>query len=376
MPRITLMLPLALATLACNLSARPAASLEPTATAYPAQPSYTPLPTYTPYPTATYPPGFTPVPTSTALAPETPAPALPGEGPSLGGCPLYPADHIWNVRVDSLPVDPNSDRYIAALGAATGLHPDFGAGLWEGSTIGIPYTTVGPDQPLVPVSFYYPDESETGPYPIPADVPIEGGPDSDGDRHLLILSTGDCLLYEVYDAWPQPDGSWEAGSGAVFDLRGHALRPDSWTSADAAGLAILPGLVRYEEVAAGEIRHAIRFTASAIRYSYTWPARHRAECGGYGEDDVSVPPMGQRFRLKSEFDISGYSPQTQVILRAMQRYGMVLADCGADWYISGAPDDRWVNDVLVPEFSSVPGSAFEAVDVSGLMLDPDSGQTR
>ena len=296
------------------------------------------------------------------------------EPPTLGACPLLPADNVWNARVDALPLDPHSDDYVASLGANAGVHPDFGAGLWEGAPIGIPWASVGAGQPTVDVGFYYPDESDPGPYPIPPDAPIEGGPRSDGDRHILVVDHDACLLYELFDAQPKRDGSVDAGSGAVFDLTSNALRPAGWTSADAAGFPILPGLVRYEEVAAGEIRHALRFTAADIRHAYVWPARHRATCGGHGDDDLSVPPMGQRFRLKAAFDVSGYSPQVQVILVALQRYGMLLADCGSSWYLSGAPDPGFDDDALVSELRTVPGSAFEAVDVSGLMASPDSGQ--
>ena len=221
------------------------------------------------------------------------------------------------------------------------------------------------------MSFYY-DDSDPGPYPIPPDAPIEGGAGSHGDRHVIVVDQDACLLYEMFDAHPNGNGSWNAGSGAVFDLNSNALRPDGWTSADAAGFAILPGLVRYEEVESGEIAHALRFTAPDIRDAYVWPARHRATCGGHGENDLTVPPMGQRFRLKASFDVSGYSADVQVILTAMKQYGIVLADCGSSWYVSGVPDERFDNDSLVPELHGVPGSAFEAVDTSSLQVDPDS----
>jgi hypothetical protein len=289
--------------------------------------------------------------------------------PTVAGCAVFPPDNIWNVPIDTLPVDANSSLYVATIGASAHVHPDFGSGLWDGGPIGIPYTDVPGAQPLVDVSFYYADESDPGPYPIPPDAPIEGGPDSDGDRHVLVIDRDNCMLYELFDAWPQTDDSWEAGSGAIFDLNSHALRPDGWTSADAAGLPILPGLARYDEVAAGQIRHALRFTAPQTRRAYVWPARH------YASDltGAQYPPMGQRFRLKADFDISGFSPDVQVILQALKTYGMILADNGSAWYISGAPDERWDNDAL-HELHDVPGSAFEAVDVSSLMIDPDSGQ--
>lgn len=304
-------------------------------------------------------------------APPAKAQTIPSLPPVVAGCEVFPFDNIWNTPIDALPVHPNSAAYIDAIGANATVHPDFGSGLWAGGPIGIPFIDVPGDQPRVAVSFYYDDESDPGPYPIPADAPIEGGADSDGDRHVLVVERESCVLYELYDAHPKPDGSWEAGSGAIFDLRSHALRPAGWTSADAAGLPILPGLVRYDEVAAGEIRHAVRFTAPRTQRAYVWPARHFAS----SLTDERHPPMGQRFRLKTDFDISGFSPDVQVILRALQRYGVILADNGSPWYISGAPDERWDNDIL-RELRQVRGADFEAVDVLSLMVDVDSGQAR
>jgi hypothetical protein len=224
----------------------------------------------------------------------------------------------------------------------------------------------------VSVAFAYRDESDPGPYPIPAKPPIEGGADSRGDRHILIVDRDRCILYELYSAWPQPDGRWQAGSGAIFDLRSNALRPAGWTSADAAGLPILPGLVRYEEVLAGEIRHALRFTAPQTRRDYVWPARHHAS----DLTQPHYPPLGQRFRLRADVDLSGFSPEVQVILRALKAHGMILADNGAPWFISGVPDERWDNDTLVGELRQLRGADFEAVDGSSLMLDPNSGQVQ
>ncbi|HLF87852.1 MAG TPA: hypothetical protein VI451_02825 [Anaerolineales bacterium] len=318
---------------------------------------------------------------STPLPPNSPTPTYPstappqGGSPTLDGCPVFPTDNIWNARVDQLPVHPNSDAYIASIGADETLHPDFGSGFWpenSNSPIGIPFTTVPGIQQTVVISYTaYGDESDPGPFPIPPDAPIEGGPDSDGDRHVLVLDQDNCVLYELYYAWPNSDGSWNADSGAKFDLNANApLRPAGWTSADAAGLPILPGLVRYDEVMSGAINHAIRFTAPVTQNTYVWPARHHA-----GDPGAYLPPMGMRFRLKAGFDISGFSPEVQVILTAMKQYGIILADNGSAWYISGAPDENWDNDNL-HELGDVPGFAFEAVDSSVLMLDPDSGQVR
>ena len=288
------------------------------------------------------------------------------------GCAIFPADNIWNTPVDTLPVDANSAAYIASIGADIGVHPDFGSGTWDGEPIGIPYIVVSGTQPGVPIHFVeFGDESDPGPYPIPPDAPVEGGPDSSGDRHVLVVDADNCMLYELYHAYPQSDGSWNAGSGAIFDLRSNALRPADWTSADAAGLPILPGLVRYDEVAAGEIRHALRFTVPETRRAYVWPARHFAS----SLTGTEYPPMGQRFRLRADFDISGFSFEVQVILRALKRYGMIIADNGASWYLTGAPDERWNNEEL-HELHQVQGSDFETVDVSSLIVDPDSGQVR
>jgi hypothetical protein len=288
----------------------------------------------------------------------------------MQGCQMFPPDNIWNTPVDVLPLDARSVAYVSSIGATTGLHPDFGT-VWEGAPIGIPYTVVPGDQPTVPVSFEYSDESDPGPYPIPPNAPIEGGPSSTGDRHILIVDQDHCKLYELYSAYPQADGSWTAGSGAIWDLSSHLLRLDGWTSADAAGLPILPGLVRYDEVQAGAINHAIRFTAVRTQRAYVWPARHRAS----SITDPDVPPMGQRFRLRASFDVSPYPPEVRVILTAMKRYGIILADNGSNWYISGAPDSRW-NDSNLGMLRNVRGSDFEAVDVSVLMIDSDSGQIR
>jgi hypothetical protein len=295
--------------------------------------------------------------------------------PQIGGCPIFPASNIWNTPVDALPIHPNSSVYIDSIGVDDGLHPDFGSGVWPpGSTspIGIPYIDVPGDQPLVPIDFTsWPGESDPGPYPIPPGAPIEGGPDSDGDRHVIVLQREECILYELFYAFPQPNGSWEAANGAIFDLNSHALRPDGWTSADAAGLPILPGLVRFDEVASGAIRHALRFTAPDTQKAHIWPARHDAS-NLTGEE---YPPMGLRLRLREDYDLSTFSPQVRVILQALKTYGMILADNGSPWYISGVPDERWDNDVL-HEVDQVLGSDFEVVDTALLMIDPDSGEAK
>jgi hypothetical protein len=295
--------------------------------------------------------------------------------PTLGGCPVFPTDNIWNVPIDNLPVDPNSSAYVAAMGANSKAHADFGAGVWppgSDSPIGIPFLVVPSSQPLLPINWTnYGDESDPGPYPIPLNAPIEGGPNSDGDRHVLVVRQGECKLYELYRAFPA-GGGWDAESGAVYTLTVNGpLRPAGWTSADAAGLPILPGLVRYDEVATGEINHALRFTSNTTRNAYVWPARHRAP---YNSTPNS-PPMGQWFRLKASFVIdSRFSPEVQTVLRALKKYGMVLADNGSSWYLSGAPDERWDNDDLHALDNYVKGSDFEAVDVSALMVNTNSGQ--
>lgn len=292
-------------------------------------------------------------------------------GAQVGACPVLPVDNIWNAPVDGLPRHPSSDAFVATLGATRGVHPDFGT-VYEGAPIGIPYVTVPGNQPRVRVTFEYDDESDPGPYPIPPNAPIEGGASSDGDRHVLVVDRDNCILYELFYAYPQADGSWEAGSGAIYDLRSNALRPAGWTSADAAGLPILPGLVRYEEVVSGEIAHALRFTAPQTQSAYVWPARHEAS----SLTGSQYPPMGLRLRLKASFDLSGFSPPVQVILRALKKYGMILADNGSAWFVSGVPDSRWNDDMLVGELARVKGSDFEAVDLDSLRVTSDSGATK
>jgi len=290
-------------------------------------------------------------------------------------CEIFPGDDAWNTRIDHLPTHVRSADYIASLGSTRTLHPDFGSGEWppgSGSPIGIPYIEVPEETSTVPITYdAYGSESDPGPFPIPLDAPVEGGAGGTGDRHVIVVDRFRCELFELFDAHPGPGNSWTAASGARFDLTSSELRPDGWTSADAAGLPIFPGLVRYDEVDAGEITHAIRFTADRTQKAYVWPARHHAS----SDTSTSLPPMGQRFRLKASFDTSGFSPGVRVILTAMQRYGLILADNGSSWFISGAPDDRWDNDML-RELKGIPGSAFEAVDASSLMINPDSGSAR
>lgn len=290
----------------------------------------------------------------------------PGRSPTLADCPLFPPDHIWNRAIVDAPLHALSATWVDTIGRDRTVHPDFGSGLWEGSPIGIPYTTVSGPQARVAVDFYYPDESDVGPYPLSSDVPIEGG----GDRHALVVDTDACVLYEVFDV-SHEGGSWQGGAGAVFDLNGYELRPAGWTSADAAGLPILPGLVRFEEVEAGAIEHALRFTVPHTRNEYVWPGRHQAS-SRTGEQYL---PMGQRFRLRADFDTGGFSQQALVVAEALKTYGMILADNGSAWYLSGAPDERWDNDAL-RDLKQITGDDFEAVDVSALMIDADSGQSR
>jgi hypothetical protein len=297
--------------------------------------------------------------------------AAHAQAPTIGpACTVFPADNIWNTPVDQLPVAPNSSTYVNTIGASTGVHPDFGGGTWNGGPIGIPFITVPGSQTKYAATFLYADESDPGPYAVPLTAPIEGGSASTGDRHALSIDINNCILYELYNAFPQTS-SWQADSGAIFNLLLNNLRPSGWTSADAAGLPIFPGLVRYDEIAAGEIRHALRFTVPQTQKAYVWPARHYAS----SLTGAQYPPMGVRFRLRASFDISSFSPTNQIILNALKKYGMMIADNGSAWYLSGAPDSRW-DDSDLHNLGAVHGSDFEVVDVSGLMISPDSGQAR
>jgi hypothetical protein len=281
--------------------------------------------------------------------------------PGAPRCPVFPASNPWNQRVDRLPVARDSDGIIASIGLDDHVHADFGSGLWEGGPTGIPITVVRGTQRKVGVDFDYADESDRGPYPIPRTVKIEGGPASDGDRHAIIVDRDRCRLYELFALYPTGSGGWRAGSGAIWNLRSNRLRPAGWTSADAAGLPIFPGLARYDEVARGRIDHALRFTVRRTRRAYVYPARHFAS----DATDPALPPMGLRVRLKASFDTRPFPRQARIVLEALKRYGMIVADNGSDWYISGAPDPRWSNDQL-HTLHRVTGSAFEVVDGTSL----------
>ena len=279
------------------------------------------------------------------------AKAPPDAPPHEGACPVFPASNPLNRDISHAPVDSNSARYIESIGAQIHLHADFGTP----PSYGIPYSVVGPHQPRVSIHFTeYGEESNPGPYPVPPGAPVEGAGE-EGDRHVLVLQEGTCKLYELYSAQRKGSG-WDAGSGAVFNLRSNALRPEGWTSADAAGLPIFPLLVRYPEVKSGRIDHALRVTVERTQRGYIHPATHFAS----NSSDPSLPPMGLRLRLKASFDLSGYHGEALVVLRTLERYGLIVADNGSSWYITGAPDPRWNNEDL-DQLKQVPGSAFEAV---------------
>jgi hypothetical protein len=292
-----------------------------------------------------------------ALAFAVPATAAPVPVTGAPSCPVLPDTNVWNKPVTGLPLHPNSKAIVKAIGSNMPVHADFGSGFWDGGPIGIPITVVDSSQATTSVQFGYADESDPGPYPIPSDVAIEGGNASDGDRHALIVDSDSCRLYELFSLHRSP---WRAGSGAIWSLTSNALRPKGWTSADAAGLPILPGLVRYEEVAAGHINHAIRFTVSRSRRAYVYPARHYAS----SLTSRSLPPMGLRLRLRRDFPVKSFPRQARVVLVALKRYGMIVADNGTSWYLSGAPDARWDNDQL-HTLGKVKGSDFRVVDTRG-----------
>ncbi len=281
-----------------------------------------------------------------------------GLGASLGGFRPFPNDNAWNLDVSNVAVDPNSSGIINNFVGSVGLHPDFGAGEYQGSNMGIPYTVVDGTQALATINFTaYGDESDPGPMPVPANAAIEGDPNpGSGDRHVLVLDKDNCFLYELYSSHPGSNGSWDAGSAAVWDLLASEQRPWGWTSADAAGLPIFPGLVRFDEVAAGEIKHALRFTLPQTSNSVVLPATH------FAGSSNGAPPMGTRMRLKSSFDTSSFPASVKVILAAMKKYGLILADNGSSMYISGAPDSRWSNDDL-HTLGQVPSSAFDVLQL-------------
>jgi hypothetical protein len=309
------------------------------------------------------------VPAATAIIPTTTSTSAltqtTDQGPHIGSCPMFPADNFWNARIDSLPIDPHSDSWIDSIGRTESFHMDFGSGEYDGGPIGIPYNVAaGSAVPKFEPEFDYSDESDAGPYPIPENPNIEYS----SDHHILTVDTDTCRLYEIYDASFE-NGRWRGGSGAIWDLNSNVLRPADWTSADAAGLPILPGLVRYDEIAMGSISHALRFTAEDTA-GYIWPARHQTD-----DPQDGTPPMGARFRLKANYDISGFSPEMQILLQAMKTYGIVLADNGSNWYVTGAPDEHWDNDML-HTLDVLTGDDFEAVDTPVLMVDVNSGEVK
>ena len=288
-------------------------------------------------------------------------------GPELAGCPVFPTDNYWNTDISRLPVDRRSRTWLSHMSTGRDLHPDFGPSYGDGPDYGIPVTVVDGDHATVRVRFRYAGESDPVRYPFGPDTRIEGGRGSDGDKHAVVVDASTCRLFETWDTTVR-DGRWRAGSGATWSLRSNALRPDGWTSADAAGLPILPGLLRWREVRDGSVTHAIRFTTDLTADRHVWPARHDAGSGsGY-------PPMGARFRLQKSFSAAGFSDEARTVIRAFKHYGLVLADNGSPWYFQGEQNRRWPAD-LVEELTSIPASAFRAVDTRGLKVSGDSGRT-
>lgn len=300
-----------------------------------------------------------PVPVPPAPTQPTPAPTIPPTPtpthPAVGSCPIFPADNSWNQDISGLKVHPNSANYMTYIKNLSGnqfLHADF----WGNGEYGIPFVTVGKDQKKVPINFTdYGDESDPGPYPIPDNAPVEWGNSSDGDRHVIVVDQNACMLYELYNAHKTQTG-WDASSAAKYDLRSNALRPDYWTSADAAWLPIFPGLARYDEASKNEIRHALRVTFSKTQRGFIHPATHYAS----SIKDANALPMGLKLRLKADFDTSKYTGEARAILEALKKYGLIVADNGSNWFITGASDTRW-NDDNLNQLKKVPGSAFEAV---------------
>jgi hypothetical protein len=298
------------------------------------------------------------------------SPAAVDASPSIGGCPAFPASNVWNTDISNLPIHPRSGAWIGSMGGAGRLlHPDFGPS--GGFPYGIPFNVVDAGHPRINLTFDYSPESDHVAYPFGADTSIEGGPGAGGDRHAIMIDASSCTLYELYDARYNGASASTAGSGATWSLRGNGLRPATWTSADAAGLPIFPGLLRVEEVQAGSVQHAIRFTAQQTDRSFIWPARHQAGAAA----NPALPPMGARFRLRAGFDASRYSAATRVVLAAMKQYGMILADNGSNWYFQGAAESGW-SDTMISELKTVPAGQFDAVDESSLMIDPNSAQAR
>jgi hypothetical protein len=330
----------------------------------PVKPTPTPTP---PKPTPTPTP---PKPTAVAPVPKPPVGTAPGNDVLAGtNCQIFPSDNYWHADIRSLPVNTHSAQWMSAMGSATRkLHPDFGPS--GGVPYGIPITVAKAGHPRVKVAFDYADESDPLTYPLGSDTLIEGGPNSGGDQHAIVVTADTCELFEAWNT-NQTSSGWTAGSGAHWSLSSDALRPNTWTSADAAGLPILPGLLRYDEVAAGHVNHAIRFTTNTTDDSYLWPARHAAS----SNHNANLPPMGARFRLKAGFSFAGYSAQAQTVLRAMQTYGLVLADNGSPWYFQGTADNAWP-DVLIEQLKNIPANAFEAVDTTGLEISANSGAAR
>jgi hypothetical protein len=306
--------------------------------------------------------------------------AQAGAAPRVGGqilpgtkCPAFPADNVWNTPVTGLPVDRHSTAWLAHMAAGSSyLHPDYGPG-GGSSPYGISWQITRPNAKLIHIHFLYADQSDRGPYPFSAQTPIEGGAGSSGDRHALMVDPKTCVLYELYDAHYKPGGRSTAGSGAVWNLRSNRLRPAGWTSADAAGLPILPGLVNYDEVRSGHIDHAIRFTADTTSTHFIWPARHEAGSTG----NLAYPPMGARFRLRAGFHLpaSQCSRACQVVIEAMKTYGLILADNGSNWFFGGTTDKRWTY-TMVDQLKAIPAREFQAVDESCLMVSANSGQAR
>ena len=295
--------------------------------------------------------------------------ALPVAARPVAGCPVFPSNNYWHADISKLPVHPRSSDWLRHMSPSSRLHPDFGPSYGEQPVpYGIPVTVVGADHPKVRVRFTYASESDRVRYPLGDDTRIEGGWRAAGDRHAIVVDRSSCRLYEIWNT-KRRNGTWHAGSGAVWDLTSNRLRPDGWTSADAAGLPILPGLLRWSEVASGHVDHAIRFTTDVTDRRYVWPARHQAG----SVNNRNYPPMGARFRLKASFDVAGYRADTRVVLRAMQTYGLVLADNGSPWYFQGDASTKWPSGLL-DELKSIPARAFVAVDTSSLMVDRDSAR--